>query len=86
VAILDCSAGLRFIYKRYNTSSVHIGVIGSDFKTILYVSAAPIGLLDAATFGILHGDFLAKRSHLFMTVHRRAFSDYRNGFLNMCLF
>jgi len=50
------------------------------------MSAVRVALLDAATFAILHGDFLAKRSHLFKTVKRRAFSDYRNGFLHLYLF
>jgi hypothetical protein len=78
--------GFRCKNESYYILSVHIGGTGNDFKTILYMSAVRVALLDAATFAILHGDFLAKRSHLFKTVKRRAFSDYRNGFLHLYLF
>jgi len=50
------------------------------------MSAVPVALLDAAIFALLQGEFLVKRSQLFKTVQRRAFIDYKNGFLHLRLF
>jgi hypothetical protein len=69
------SVGLRFGYENCYILSVHNGGTGSGFKAILYMSAVPVALLNAATFATLHCDFLAKRSHLFKAVQRSEFTD-----------
>lgn len=70
-SLCGCSVGLRFRYGSCYDLSVRVGGTVNDFKTILYISAAPVALLDATKFAILHGDSLAKRGHLIKTVQRR---------------